>query len=84
MADISYHCHHCGSVHEVESIRENLYLNQRSIASYAFPWGRQAYPRAGIVRWRIARDIAKALWPRYRRGGQSERIRPAVPGSSRR
>jgi len=70
MADISYHCHHCGSVHEVESIRENLYVNQRSIASYAYRWRHHAGPGAGIARWRIARDIAKALWPRYPRGAQ--------------
>lgn len=70
MADISYRCHHCGSVHEVESIRENLYLDQRSVASYAFPWWRHLGDGGSIVRWRLARDIAQALWPRYPRGAQ--------------
>jgi len=67
MADISYQCHHCGSVHEVESIRKNLYLNQRSISSYAFPWQHHPGDRGRMVRWRLARGIAKALWPRYPR-----------------
>ena len=68
MADISYRCHHCGSIHEVESIRENLYVNQRSVASYAHSRrGGPGYFR-GMARWRLARRIAVTLWPRYRRG----------------
>ena len=61
MADITYRCHHCGSVHEVESIRENLYLDQRSIASYEPVLGRSY---CGIPVIRLGRRIAVALWPR--------------------
>jgi hypothetical protein len=67
MADITYRCHHCGSVHEVESIRENLYLDQRSIASYAL--GRRPGSCCGMPRLRLDRRIAVALWPRYPRRG---------------
>ena len=64
MADITYRCHHCGSVHEVEAIRENLYLDQRSIGSYAV--GRlQSY--SALPRFLLARRLAAALWPRYPR-----------------
>jgi hypothetical protein len=66
VADISYRCHHCGSVHEVESIRENLYLDRRTIASYSQP--RRLLDFRGMARWLLARRIAGALWPRYRRG----------------
>lgn len=67
MADMTYRCHHCGSVHEVEAIRENLYLDQRTIASYAV--GRlQSY--SAIPRFLLARRIAAALWPRYPRGAR--------------
>jgi hypothetical protein len=34
MTDVAYLCHNCGSLHEVESIRENLILNLRAAASY--------------------------------------------------
>jgi hypothetical protein len=27
MTDVAYLCHNCGSVHEVESVRENLILD---------------------------------------------------------
>lgn len=70
MADISYHCHHCGSVHELESIRDNLYLNRRSVASYAFPLQVPVGHRAGVLRLRLAMGIAKALFPRYPRSAQ--------------
>lgn len=67
MADISYRCHNCGSVHEVEAIRENLYLDQRSIASYAV--GRlQTY--SAIPRLLLARRLATALWPPHPRGAR--------------
>jgi hypothetical protein len=69
MADISYHCHHCGSVHELESIRDNLYLNQRSVASYASPPELPASHRAAL-RLRLALGIARALFPRYPRSAQ--------------
>jgi hypothetical protein len=31
--DVAYLCHNCGSLHEVESIRENLILDLRTAAS---------------------------------------------------
>jgi hypothetical protein len=67
MTDIAYRCHHCGSVHEVEAIRENLFLNQRPIASFTHPQPGGRQYRHIVLRWRIAQDIARALWPRYRR-----------------
>ena len=70
MADISYRCHHCGSIHEVESIRENLYLNQRSIDSYVLPRRRRLGDSRGLLRWLLGRRIAGALWPRYPRGAR--------------
>ena len=60
MADISYRCHHCGSIHEVESIRENLYLNQRSIDSYVLPRRRRLGDSRGLLRWLLGRRIAGA------------------------
>lgn len=70
MTDISYHCHHCGSVHELESIRDNLYLNRRSVSSYAFPLQPPVGHRAGVLRLKLAMGIAKALFPRYPRSAQ--------------
>jgi hypothetical protein len=69
MADISYHCHHCGSVHELESIRDNLYLNRRSVSSYAFPLQPSLGHRA-MLQLKLAIGIAKALFPRYPRSAQ--------------
>jgi len=66
MTDIAYQCHHCGSVHEAESIRQNLYLNQRPIASYeASGRGSMTESREFVLRWRITKHMARALWPRY-------------------
>jgi hypothetical protein len=66
MTDVAYLCHNCGSVHEVESIRENLMLDLRAAASYG-PSGQRGMtdPRARFLRWRMAWGLAKALWPRY-------------------
>jgi len=64
MTDIAYRCHNCGSMHEVESIREDLILDLRTAASYQ-PSGRSSRdPRDRILRWRMTRDLARALWPR--------------------
>jgi hypothetical protein len=67
MPDVAYRCHHCGSVHEAESIRENLYLDQRPISSYA-PTSVVGLRLLGrlLLRWRISSAVAKALWPRLR------------------
>jgi hypothetical protein len=66
MTDVAYLCHNCGSVHEVESIRENLMLDLRAAASYG-PSGQRGMtdPRARFLRWRMAWGLAQALWPRY-------------------
>jgi hypothetical protein len=66
VTDVAYLCHNCGSVHEVESIRENLILDQRAAASYELPGQRGILdPRARFLRWRAAYGLAKALWPGY-------------------
>jgi hypothetical protein len=64
MTDVAYLCHNCGSVHEIESIRENLILDLRTAASYELSGHRgMMRPRARALRWRIARGLALALWP---------------------
>jgi hypothetical protein len=66
MTDIAYRCHDCGSVHELESIRENLLLNLRPAASYGLPGRRGSLePRERFLRWRVTRGMARALWPAY-------------------
>lgn len=66
MTDIAYACHSCGSVHEVESIRENLILDLRTAASYELSGQRgMLNPRARFLRWRMTRGLARALWPGY-------------------
>jgi hypothetical protein len=68
VTDVAYLCHNCGSVHEVESIRENLILDLRTAASYAQSGPRgMLNPRARLRRWRMTRGLAQALWPRYSR-----------------
>lgn len=64
MTDVAYLCHNCGSVHEVESIRENLILDLRAAASYGLSGQRgMPDPRARFLRWRMAWGLAQALWP---------------------
>jgi hypothetical protein len=66
MTDVAFLCHNCGSVHEVESIRENLILDLRTAASYE-PSGRGGVrgSRARLLRWRMTMGLARALWPGY-------------------
>jgi hypothetical protein len=66
VTDVAYLCHNCGSVHEVDSIRENLILDLRTAASYE-PSARGGVrgPRARFLRWRMTRGLARALWPGY-------------------
>jgi hypothetical protein len=65
MTDIAYRCHHCGSMHEAESIRQNLYLNQRPIASYEPSKNRFMNASSELfLRWRITKHMARALWPK--------------------
>lgn len=62
MTDVAYLCHNCGSVHEVESIRETLILNLRAAASYELSRQRGILkPRARFLRWRMTRRLAQAL-----------------------
>jgi hypothetical protein len=66
MTDVAYLCNNCGSVHEVESIRENLILDLRTAASYELS-GRRGMldPRTRFLRWRMTRSLTQALWPGY-------------------
>ena len=64
MTDVAYLCNNCGSVHEVESIRQNLILDLRTAASYEMSGQpRILNPRARFLRWRMTRGLARALWP---------------------
>src|SRR3984885_15558747 len=89
MTDVAYLCHNCGSVHEVESVRENLMLDRRTAGSYELP-GQPGLLnlRARFMRWRTSRGLARALWPRYsdRRPvgwGRPQGPEPSVPVSDR-
>jgi hypothetical protein len=64
MTDVAYLCHNCGSVHEVESIRENLILDLRAAGSYGLSGQRgMVDPRPRFLRWRMTWGLAQALWP---------------------
>jgi hypothetical protein len=64
MTDVAYLCHNCGSVHELESIRENLILDLRTVGSYELSRLRgRLDPRARFLRWRMSWGLAQALWP---------------------
>ncbi len=81
MTDVAYLCHNCGSVHEVESIRENLILNLRTAASYQLSKQRgmlDARPR--FLRLRMTWGLAQALWPKYSQHPRRARARRPVPG----
>jgi hypothetical protein len=68
MTDVAYLCHNCGSVHEVESIRQNLILDLRTAASYELSGQHRILKfRAGFLRWRTTRGLAHAIWPEYSR-----------------
>jgi hypothetical protein len=63
MTGIHYRCHNCGSTHEVEHIRRNLYLGQRAIGTF------QSYQRHGVLgvakrlaRRRVTRTLMRGLW----------------------
>jgi hypothetical protein len=66
MTDVAYQCHNCGSVHEVESVRQNLILDLRTAASYELSGQHRILsPRVCFLRWRATRGLARALWPGY-------------------
>ena len=84
MTDVAYLCHNCGSVHEVESIRENLILDLRTAASYEQSGHRGMLERrARFVRWRKTRGLAKAFWPEHSHHPRSGRGALADAGSAR-
>jgi hypothetical protein len=89
VTDVAYLCHNCGSVHEVESIRENLILDLRTAASYQPSEHRGMLdPRTRFLRWRMTQGLAQALWPGYSRypwlaWGRRLMQRPTAPVSDR-
>jgi hypothetical protein len=63
MSTISYRCHSCGTTHELEHIRKNLYYGQRAIGDV------QAFQRGGalslgkrVVRRKVTRTLMRGLW----------------------
>jgi hypothetical protein len=81
MTDVAYICHNCGSVHEVESIRENLILDLRTAASYELSGHRgRLDPRTRFLRGRMARGLARALWPGSQHHPRLAWVPRLVPG----
>jgi hypothetical protein len=66
MTDVAYLCDNRGSVHEVESVRENLILDLCTAGSYELS-GQPGMldPRARFLRRRMFRGLAWALWSGY-------------------
>jgi hypothetical protein len=81
MTDVAYLCHNCGSMHEVESIRENLILNLRAAASYQLSKQRgMLEPRLRFLRWRMTWGLARALWPTYSQHPRRDQAPRPMPG----
>jgi DNA-binding transcriptional regulator YiaG len=55
MRDIGYRCNHCGSFHEVEAIRENLFVDAQPFASY------QNSPGSQLRRWLRYRSLVHSV-----------------------
>jgi hypothetical protein len=60
---VRYRCHDCGSIHEIDHVRRNLYLGSRALGDVS------ALQRGGflglgrrLVRRRITRTLLKGLW----------------------
>ena len=66
MTDVAYLRDNCGSVHEVEPVRENLILNVCTAGSYELS-GQPGMldPRTRFLRRRMFRNLTWALWPGY-------------------
>jgi hypothetical protein len=79
MTDVAYLCHNCGTVHEVETIRESLILDLRTAASYELS-GHPGIlgPRTRFLRWRMTKGLARALWPAHARRPRLTRGRRLV------
>ena len=59
VTDVAYLCHNCGSVHEVELIRENLVLDLCAAGSFELSGQRGMLdPRARFLRQRMSRVLA--------------------------
>jgi hypothetical protein len=63
MSQLIYRCHSCGTSHELEHIRKNLYYGQRAIGDM------QALSRGGplgltkrLVRRKVTRTLMRGLW----------------------
>jgi len=77
MTDVAYLCQNCGSVHEVESVRQNLILDLRTAASYELSGQRGMLdPRARFLRWRMTGSGPGCA-------GTAGRTPPAGPAGSR-
>jgi hypothetical protein len=66
MTDLAYLGDNCGSLPEVESVRENLILDLCTAGSYELS-GQPGMldPRVRFLRRRMFRGLAWALWPGY-------------------
>lgn len=64
MTVVAYLCDNCGSVHDVEPVRENLILDLCTAGSYELS-GQSGMldPHARFLRRRMFRGLAWALWP---------------------
>jgi hypothetical protein len=75
MPDVYYHCHNCGSIHEVEAIRLNLHLAGN-------PLGDAWFPRRSLLGWleyrRVTLLVMRALW-RAGRLEESPKAADALP-----
>ena len=63
MSQVTYRCHSCGSIHDIEHIRKNLYYGQRALGTLG------AYQRHGVLgvgrrlaRRKVTRTLMKGLW----------------------
>jgi hypothetical protein len=85
VTDLAYLCHNCGSVHEVESIRENLIRDLRATASYELSGHLGMLDRhARFVRLRITRRLAKLPVVVFRDAGCGAAYLPVGRASSER
>jgi hypothetical protein len=89
MTDVVYLCDNCGSVHDVEPVRENLILDLCTAGSYELS-GQSGMldPRARFLRRRMFGGLAWALWPGHSHHpcpawGRRRVQGPPAPGSDR-
>ncbi len=80
MTDVGYLCQNCGSVHEVESVRENLILDLHTAASYELSGQRGMLdPRARFLRWRLTGSVSPSGPAGSRRCRPARRRSPPRP-----